>query len=30
MNGEAHIDQVFDYHLDLVFGCGFLHCDDHK
>ena len=30
MDGESHLNQVFNHHLDLVFTCGFLHCDDHK
>ena len=30
VHGEAHADQVFDHILDLLFGCGFLHCDNHR
>jgi hypothetical protein len=30
VDGEAHVHQVLDYHLNLLFGCGFLHCDNHK
>ena len=22
--------QMFDHHLDLVFACGLLHCNNHK
>ena len=27
---KAQTHQVFDHLLNLVFTCGFLHCDDHR
>ena len=30
VHGEAHPDQVFYHLLDLLIGCRFLHCNDHK
>ena len=30
MDGKSHLHQVFDDHLNLLFSCGFLHCDNHR
>ncbi len=30
VNRESHFDQVLNHHLNLVFGCGVLHRDNHK
>ena len=27
---ESQLDQVFDHHLDLVFACRLLHCNNHS
>jgi len=29
MDREAHLHQVLDDDLNLLFSCGFLHCDNH-
>ena len=30
VNLEAHLDQLIDHMLDLIFTGGILHCDNHE